>query len=196
MARRTLSSRGGGGKRRVLTGNNSFGIDADLSGILGGLDDLEGAVEEAIRPMTQAAAQVLYERVKVNVAALGKVTGNLDRSIYQAYSPEHSIKGTSAEYHISWNHKKAPHGHLVEYGYKQRYKYRPDGMGPVVRAGMEGKPKPGRRATQAEKDAYYETLPTPRQIPGKAFVRSANSSLPTAMQAAREELWKRLGLEV
>ena len=192
MARRTLSRPGGDGKRRALKGNKSFGIDANLDGLFGLIDELDGDVQEALRPMAQAATQVIYDRVKLNVQSLGRVTGNLDRSIYQVFSPEKSQDGQRAEYHVSWNHKKAPHGHLLEWGWLQRYRYRPDGMGPMVRPGMDGKPKPGRRATQAQKDAYYVTLPVPKQIPGKAFVRSAESSLPQAQKAAEAELWRRL----
>ena len=195
MARRTLSRASGSGKRQVLKGNNSFGIGADLGGLFDGLDAMAEGVEQAIRPAAQAGAQVLYDRVRINVSALGRVTGNLDRSIYQAFSPEKSVDGLRVEYHVSWNHKKAPHGHLLEYGYKQRYRYRPDGMGPMVRPGMDGTKKPGRRASQAEKDAYYVTLPSPKQIPAKAFIRSATSSIPAAQQAARDELWKRLGIK-
>ena len=193
MARRTLS-RKSDGKSKVLTGKNSFGIGVDLDDLFAGIDELGEGVEQAIRPAAQAGAQVLYDRVKVNVSALGRVTGNLERSIYQAYSPEKSVEGVRVEYHISWNHKKAPHGHLLENGYLQRYRYRPDGMGPMVRPGMDGSKKPGRRASQAEKDAYYVTLPVPKQVPAKAFIRSASSSIPAAQQAARDELWRRLGI--
>ncbi|WP_289241192.1 HK97 gp10 family phage protein [Delftia sp.] len=135
---------------------------------------------------------MIYDRVKLNVSALGRVTGKLDRSIYQYYSTEKSVDGERAEYHVSWNHKKAPHGHLLEWGWLQRYVYRPDGMGPMVRPGMEGKPKPKRRASQAEKDAYYVTLPVPKQIAGKAFMRSAESSMPEAQKAAEQELLRRI----
>lgn len=195
MATRTLSSKGADGRQRVLKGGKSFGIDADLSGLVGLLDQLEGNVEEAIRPAAQAATQVLYERVKLNVQALGKVTGNLERSIYQAYSPEKSKDGQRAEYHVSWNHKKAPHGHLVENGYLQRYRYYQDNQGrvrPMVRPGMDGKKPPGRRASQEQKNAYYVTLDTPKQVPGAAFTRSAISSLPAAQKAAEAELMRRL----
>lgn len=178
--------------KRVLNGGNSFGIVSDLGGLFSGLDALESDVAQAMRPVAQAATQVIYDRVKLNVGALGRVTGNLERSIYQAFSPENSDDGKRSEYHVSWNHKTAPHGHLVEYGYMQRYRYRPDGMGPMVRPGMDGTKKPGRRATQAEKDAYYVTLQAPKQVPGKAFVRSAESSMAMAEQAATAELWRRL----
>ncbi len=196
MARRTLSRKGFDGKSRQLQGNNSsnkaFQINPNLGGLFDMLDEMEASVEEALRPAAQAATQVIYDRVKLNVSALGRVTGNLDRSIYQYYSTEKSVDGERAEYHVSWNHKKAPHGHLLEWGWLQRYVYRPDGMGPMVRPGMDGKPKPGRRASQAQKDAYYVTLPVPKQIPGKAFMRSAESSLPEAQKAAEQELLRRL----
>ena len=191
MARRTYFRKGEDGRRRVLKGQGTFGIDADLSG----LDDMLGQLEEdaadAIRPMAQAAAQVYYDRVKQNVRALGRETGNLDRSIYQAFSPENSQDGKRAEYHVSWNHLKAPHGHLVEFGYLQRYRYYQDNQGvvrPMVRPGMDGKKRPGRHASQAEKDAYYVTLDTPKQVPGKAFVRNASSSTAEAVKAAETVL--------
>lgn len=182
-------------RQKALQGNKTFGIDVDLGGLNDFLRDLEDDVEQAIRPAAQAAAQVVYERVKINVQSLGSVTGNLLDSIYQAYSPEKSTDGQRAEYHISWNHKEAPHGHLVEWGYLQRYRYYKDNQGrvrPMVRPGMDGKKPPGRRASQERKNAYYVTLPTPKQVPGKAFIRSAQSSLPEAQKAAEAELWRRL----
>lgn len=173
----------------------SFHMDFDLGGLDGFLEGMEEDVRAAIRPGAQAAAQVVYERVQLNVQALGRVTGNLARSIYQAYSPEHSEDGQRAEYHISWNHKKAPHGHLVEFGYLQRYRYYRGNDGqvrPMVRPGMDGRRPPGRRASQEQKDAYYVTLPAPVQVPGKAFVRSAHSVLPEAYAAAQKVLLERL----
>jgi len=182
-------------RKQALQGNKTFGIAVDLDGLDSLLADLGGEVDAAVRPVAQAAAQVLYERVKINVRALGRSTGNLERSIYQAFSPEKSVEGQRAEYHVSWNHRTAPHGHLVEWGYLQRYRYYRGNDGrvrPMVRPGMDGKKPPGRRASQAQKDAYYVTLPTPIQVPGKAFIRSAESSLAEAQKAAEAELWRRL----
>lgn len=176
-------------------GANTFTIDFDDAGLNDLLDQLGDDAAKALRPAAQAAAQVLYDRVKLNVSALGKVTGNLNSSIYQAFSPENSEDGRRARYNVSWNAKKAPHGHLVEYGYMQRYRYYQDNQGeirPMVRPGMEGKPRPSRRASLAQKAAYYVTLDTPKQIPGKAFVRSAASAMPEAYKAAEDELIRRL----
>lgn len=181
--------------KHVLSGKKSFSIDTDMSGLDAYIDALGDAVDKAVRPAAQAAAQVLYDQVKMNVAGLGKKTGNLANSIYQKYSPEKSQDGKRATYHISWNASKAPHGHLVEYGYLQRYKYYQDDQGrvrPMVRPGMEGKKRPGRRASAAEKAAYYVTLPAPIQVPGKAFVRRAESAMDKAYKAAEAELLRRI----
>lgn len=173
-------------------------ITADIGGALEFLDQSSTAMQEAARPAAQAGAQVLYDAVKQNVAALGQETGKLRTSIYQKHSPERS-KGGLQVYRISWNAKKAPHGHLVEWGYIRRYVMYQGNDGqvrPLVRPGMEGQRRPGRWATRAEKDAYYVPLPGgPKQIAGKAFVRSAASQFPKARAAMEarylEELRRR-----
>ncbi len=172
----------------------SFGIKVDLAAFDAQIDALATHVEEAARPAAQAAAQVLYDEVKRNVQALRKNSGNLDRSIYQVFSKDNSRQGL-ATYHVSWNARIAPHGHLVEHGHLQRYEYYQDDVGrvrPRVRPEMQGKPRPGRRASQAAKDAYYVTLPTPIQIPGKAFVRRAQNKFDAAYRAAEAELLRRV----
>lgn len=172
----------------------SFSISADLSGLNALLDELGTAAEAAARPAAQAAAQVLYDEVRSNVAKIGKKSGNLERSIYQAFSKDNSGVG-KATYHVSWNASKAPHGHLVEYGHLQRYRYFQGSNGqirPMVRPGMDGKPRPGRRASQAVKDAYYVTLPTPRQVAARPFLRPAASKFTQAIEAAKAELHKHL----
>lgn len=178
----------------MSTGKNTFSIDVDLSGLNTLLDELGSAAEAAARPAAQAAAQVLYDEVRANVAKIGKKSGNLQRSIYQAFSQGNSGVGL-ATYHVSWNASKAPHGHLVEYGHLQRYRYfqTPDGkVRPMVRPGMQGKPAPSRRASQAVKDAYYVTLPTPRQVAARPFLRPATSKFTQAIEAAKAELYKHL----
>lgn len=176
-------------------GLNSFRIGADLSGLDTLFDQLGERAEQAARPAAQAAAQVLYDEVKRNVQAIRRKTGLLEASIYQKFSPEKSTNG-KATYHISWNAKTAPHAHLVENGYLQRYEMVIDDngrfRGPRVRAGMQGKPKPGRHASQATKDAYWVTLPTPVQVPAKAFIRRAIGKFDAAYAAAEAELLKRI----
>jgi hypothetical protein len=45
------------------------------------------------------------------------------------------------------------------------------------------------------KDAYWVTLPTPIQIPGKAFVRSAKVKFPQAVAAATKVLLEKIGVK-
>lgn len=178
----------------MSAGRNSFAIGVDLSGLDALVDQLDGDLEGAARPGAQAAAQVLYDAVVRNVAGLRRVSGNLAKSIYQAYSATSSQPGI-AVYHISWNAKKAPHGGLVEFGHLQRYRYYKGADGqvrPMVRPGMDGKKRPSRHAPQSVKDAYYVTLPVPLQIPAKAFVRRAADKFPQAYAAAEAELLRRI----
>lgn len=138
----------------------------------------------------QAFTQVIYDRVKINVRAIGHVTGNLERAIYQAYSPENSREGERAEYHVSWNYKTAPHGQLLEYGWTQRYQAITNKNGEwvtLIRPEKVGTPKPRRHASLVEKDAYYVLRKGgPKQHAATAFMRSAASSQPAALAAAQQ----------
>lgn len=160
-----------------------------------GLDEIDAEALAAARPAAQAGAQVLYDAVKANVSRLRRVTGNLASSIYQAHVDGEERPGHSS-YRVSWNKKKAPHGYLVEFGYLQRYEIARDSRGrmfPMVRPEMQGKPKPKRSAAQSVKDAYYVPRKGgPRQIPGKAFIRSAASRMPQAQQAMADRFFAEL----
>lgn len=147
----------------------------------------------AVRPAAQAGAQVLYDATKRNVK--GRHTGRLAAAIYQAFSESNSGH-LRASYNISWNKTKAPHGHLVENGYLQRYKVYIGKDGhwyTAVRAEARGKPAPSRKASQAVKDAYYVPLDSPRIVPARSFVRAAVvSSSSAVIQAMSDEFWKRV----
>jgi hypothetical protein len=155
------------------------------------------AVEESVRPAAQAGSQVLYDQVVQNVNGIKRHTGNLARSIYQVYSGQNEKGTQSALYVVSWNKKKAPHGWLVENGHLQRYEVvrLPNGRFVTpVRPEMRGKTKPGRRASQAVKDAYY--IPRrggPAQIPAKSFLRRAWAD---KRVVAEDAMTKRLWAEI
>lgn len=166
-------------------------IGLDLASLRAEMAALGDRAEEAARPAAQAAAQVLYDEVHKNVAAIGKKSGKLASAIYQAYSADHSAPGL-ATYHVSWNARKAPHGLLVEFGHLQRYEYYKDEQGrvrPRVRPEMIGKPRPKSNGrNRAALDAYYVTLPTPKQVAARSFVRRAQSAFPAAREAAEAKL--------
>lgn len=170
-------------------------IRVNLESLNSLMDKLATDVEDAARPAAQAAANVFYLQVKANVAALGKKTGNLERSIYHAFSKNNSGKGY-AVYHVSWNYKKAPHGHLVEFGHIQRYHVYLNKAGEwktMIRPGMAGKKPPSREAPQAVKDAYYVPLAAPRQVAAQPFVRPALAKAAEASAAAESVLLAKIG---
>lgn len=165
-------------------------LRVDLAGLNGLLNTMGDRAEAAARPSAQAATQVLYEEVKKNVRTIGRKTGSLERSIYQAFSENNSGAGR-ATYHVSWNPRKAPHGGLVEFGYIQRYASYMGKDGnwyTAVRASMRGKKAPGRYASPAAKAAYYVPLATPKQIAARSFVRKAQSAFERAQLAAEVKL--------
>lgn len=151
---------------------SGFEIHVDLSSLVDGLEEFAAEAELAARPAAQAGAEVLYQVVKANVARLGRVTGNLGSAIYQAYSHDHSTWG-KATYHISWNHRKAPHGHLVEFGHLQRYRV-------ILTKGGQWK---------TLKD---HPLPSPKQVAAKPFIRPAAARMPQALEAIEREFLSRL----
>lgn len=168
----------------------SLTLKTDLSSFDRLMSTMTLDVEAAARPAAQAGAEVFYKQVKLNVAGLGRVTGNLDSAIYQAYSANNSGKGR-AVYHVSWNAKKAPHGHLVEFGHIQRYKVFLAKNGrwyTAIQPGMKGKKAPARKAPQAVKDAYYVPLAAPRQVAAQPFVRPALAVAPQAAEASEKAL--------
>lgn len=97
----------------------------DVSGWLAGLEKLKSPQlrESLARSMGVAGGKVLRDEAKrwvPNGAESGSITpGLLESAIYLA----HSDKSTPAQqiYKVSWNSKKAPHGHLVEFGHWQNY---------------------------------------------------------------------------
>ena len=151
----------------------SFKITVNTVGFDSMIDGMASDLEVAARPAAQAAAQVLYDEVKRNVAKLKKHAGNLDRSIYQAFSQDNSAQGR-ATYHVSWNGSKAPHGHLVEYGHLQRYEISFD-------------PKTKRFTTHKDRP-----LAQPKLVAARPFVRPAMSKSGAAIEAAKAVLFKRL----
>lgn len=169
-------------------------IAVDLSSLNSLIAELSANAAAAIRPAAQAAAQVMYDKARANVRRIGKKTGNLERSIYQVYSKSQSNE-SRAVYEVSYNARTAPHGGLVEYGHIQRYvtyKTKAGLYRPLVRPEMRGKPKPGKRASTAVKDAYYVLLPAPKQVAAKPFLRPVVDHFDEAVSAARVALSDRI----
>lgn len=148
-------------------------LKVDLSELNALIDGKQAKLLANTRPAAQAGAEVLYRAVLQNVNALGRKTGNLAASIYQAFSENNSTETTAgyslATYHVSWNARKAPHGHLVEFGHIQKYK---------VYLGKDGNWYTNKKAP----------LPVPVHVAARPFIRPAMALFPQARQAMVERL--------
>src|SRR5690606_32618864 len=112
---------------------DAFRIELDDAALSASLDRITKAAAKAVRPAAQAGAEEYYfeARLRCPVSAeahyfygrQSKKTGvrylfepgNLRNSLYQVYSKDNSGQGV-AQYHVAWNHQKAPYGFMVEYG--------------------------------------------------------------------------------
>jgi len=112
---------------------DAFRIELDDTALNASLDRITKAAAKAVRPAAQAGAEEYYfeARLRCPVSAeahyfygrQSKKTGvrylfepgNLRNSLYQVYSKDNSGQGV-AQYHVAWNHQKAPYGFMVEYG--------------------------------------------------------------------------------
>lgn len=150
----------------------SFAVKININQLDSVLEAQHQKVQRAVRPAAQAGAQVLYDAVLANVRALGRKTGNLESAIYQVYSAANSTDGQKAVYQVSWNHRKAPHGRLVEFGHIQKFAAYVGKDGKWYTAKKNGNPVP--------------LSGGPRQVAPKPFVRPAAAQLPAAEQAMRE----------
>lgn len=151
----------------------TFSVGVNLEALDAEIDDMEATLEANVRPAAQAGAEVLYQAVKRNVSAMGRKTGNLANSIYQAFSQDRSVQSQQgyarATYHVSWNAVKAPHGHLVEFGHMQKF---------AVYLGKDGK--------------WYTNkavpLPQPKQVAARPFIRPAMALFGEAQRAMTRRL--------
>lgn len=104
--------------------NDGLQAKADFSNWLGGLEALGGPIKLSLaRSMGVAGGTVIRDEAKEHAPVRD---GVLRDAIYLAYREAYS-NDTTVTYAISWNSKKAPHGHLIEFGHWQtNYLYQGD----------------------------------------------------------------------
>lgn len=113
------------------------GFSVDLSQLAGLRRDIRewgsDVKNEVAMAGAASGARVLYNQARLNAPVSDKAhtfygraskrtgvtytfaPGNLRDSIYRVFSPEKSGPNRK-EYRISWNSRKAPYGHMVEFG--------------------------------------------------------------------------------
>lgn len=147
--------------------------------LLASLARFELAITEKVL-FTGAAtmARVIYDEVKLNTTApkLGTKTGNLNSAIYWVKSPEESTP-VSKVYKISWNKRKAPHGHLIEFGHFMPYKVVQLRNGDWIT--LKNRP-----------------LASPKFVAARPFIRPAFSRMPEAIKAGLANMTVRFVKEI
>ncbi len=147
-------------------------VNVDLSSVMAGLDKLTSPQfrESLGRSMAVAGGKVFRDEAKRWVPV---ESGLLQSAIYLAYRDGES-NANVVKYKVSWNAKKAPHGHLVEFGHWQPYKV-------VMRAD-------GTWFTDVT-----QPLPQPKWVAAKPFLRPAydvasREAMNAMMQRGRERV--------
>lgn len=128
--------------------------------VFAGLDLLKSEFRVKLaRSMAVAGGTVIRDEAKMR-APKGE-TGNLQQSIYLAYRDTQSTEAR-VKYSVSWNHKTAPHGHLIEFGHWQPYVTVKIGDEWVTTTKLRKHPKfiP---ATPFLRPAYHAALPRAKQ---------------------------------
>lgn len=102
----------------VATMADGIKANFDFSGWDHVLAQLGGSVRESLgRSMAVAGGQILRDEAKQRVPVKD---GLLRDAIYLAFREAQSTS-RQAVYAVSWNSKKAPHGHLIEFGHWQTH---------------------------------------------------------------------------
>jgi hypothetical protein len=148
----------------------SIEAKVDTSDLLAAMDKLAGSDRVHLaRSLGAGAGEVLRDEAKLLAPA---ETGRLASSIYLAFR-EGKSNEARVVYSISWNGRKAPHGHLQEFGHWQPYRVmrRPDGT-------------------------YFtdktQPLAQPKWVPAHPFLRPAMAAFPRALSAGVARARKRL----
>lgn len=86
----------------------------DPAPIIEGLDHWAVKLLTNGRYAVQGGAKIIHDEARRLVPVK---SGKLRDSIYHTFSADNSTPGKRVVYHVGWNTRKAPHGHLIEYGH-------------------------------------------------------------------------------
>lgn len=129
-------------------------LSFDASDVLKNLGDLADPLYSVARTMGVAVGAAMRDEAKANV---NSETGRLKDAIVVKYAAEDSST-KNVRYVVTWNRKKAPHGHLVEFGHWRTHE--------VVKL-PDGTIRTGALLPRAEWD----------WTPAKAFLRRAQTTI-------------------
>lgn len=104
----------------------------DMSGVLAGLEKVAHAKESLARTMGSEMGIAVRDEAKLRAPVLqpgnegldGQTPGLLRDAVYVAYDQRRAqLSQETFRYTVSWNSKRAPHGHLQEFGHWMPYLY-------------------------------------------------------------------------
>lgn len=110
----------------------------DISELELGLESLKRYREPIARAMGVEMGQIVRDEAKARAPVLKpenkghdpQRAGQLRDAIYLAFDGRrHTLNPGQFVYGVSWNAKKAPHGHMLEFGHWMPYIYRKDADG-------------------------------------------------------------------
>lgn len=149
----------------------SIEAKADLSVVFDGLDKLGSSIKYSLaRSMAVAGGKVVRDEARARAPRRDMST--LANAIYLAYRDGLSTEARVV-YSVTWNSRKAPHGHLIEFGHWRinKVERQPDGTWLFSR----------------------ERLPEPVWVPAHSFLRPAldatrGTMVQAMIQRGRERL--------
>jgi HK97 gp10 family phage protein len=147
---------------------DGFNAKADTTGAFAGLDGLKGPLATKLARSMAVAGGTVYRDEAILLAP--KESGLLKSAIYLAFKEARS-NDEKVTYSITWNAKKAPHGHLLEFGHWQDF---------ATYKGSDGK-------WYTNKDVR---LAQPKWIPAHPFLRPALNTAKDRAQRAMIERGK------
>ena len=161
----------------------------DMSGALAGLNRLKEAKEPIARAMGVAMGQEVRDEAKVRAPVLQpgdegydqQQAGTLRDAIYLAFDDrKHILNPDAYTYTVSWNSRRAPHGHLKEFGFTQPYLVARGGVNGLWYTPLSGD-KAGKRAAGYLRDVPLVVAPEP--FLGPAFDAKQPRLMSIAIQA-------------
>lgn len=165
----------------------------NMSEVFEGLSRLAQAKEPIARSMGVAMGQEVRDEAKIRAPVLepgsegydGQVAGTLRDNIYLAFDKrKYAINPNSFTYIVSWNSFRAAHGHLMEFGFEQKYVVRRGTTTGLFYTPLTGaKGAKGRNVGLARPDGPIHIRPQP--FLGPAFDAKQPRLLSIAVQAGR-----------
>ena len=169
---------------------NARRTTVDMSGVLAGLTKLAEAKEPIARAMGVAMGQEVRDEAQLRAPVLQpgeegydqQQPGVLRDAIYLAFDDrKHVLNPGAYTYTVSWNSRKAPHGHLKEFGFKQPYI-----VARGITTGLFYTPLSGQKGAKSRNKGFLRDTPlvvAPEPFLGPAFDAKQPRLMSIAIQA-------------